>query len=228
MLAIKMCVCVRLCVHVRTCVCVCECLADFLCSLSDSQQYPAADTLSGQADWLTGVSVCMCVCVCVFLCVNRRELALPAANQCPLKGMWNLRQRTRAWERKKDSESKRASPGQTHFALFPLSNHSLFTQTLHIFQQNLPEIFLQEEISEDVELPQWEINPRQQLLVVRLRNSIKQPAPVFPKSKWIKDFFTQLWDQKEEDLKVCFYLNGVIFPLYLSVTNFSSISLIPF
>lgn len=35
----------------------------------------------------------MCVRVCVFSCVNRRELALPPANQCSLEGMWNLRQR---------------------------------------------------------------------------------------------------------------------------------------
>lgn len=38
----------RLCA--RVCVCVCVHAADVLCSLSDSQQYPAADTLSGQPD----------------------------------------------------------------------------------------------------------------------------------------------------------------------------------
>lgn len=114
---------VWLCVRVSVCVCG-------RCSMLDSQQYPAADTLSGQADWLTGKSVCVRVCTCV----NRQDLALPLANQCPLKGMWNLRERN--WEGKKDCNRAR-SPGQTHFAPSPLSNLGSFiphSQILHIFQ----------------------------------------------------------------------------------------------
>lgn len=51
-------------------LCVCVCVADVLCSLSDSQQYPAADTLSGRADWLTGACTCFSVCAfCVRVCM---------------------------------------------------------------------------------------------------------------------------------------------------------------
>lgn len=43
----------------------------------------------------------------------------------------------REWEKKKDSEGERASPGQTHFALFPLSSLSFFTHRLHTFYSKI-------------------------------------------------------------------------------------------
>lgn len=95
---------------------VCVCLADVLCSLPGSQQYLAADTLFGQAEWLTGVCLCLCVCV-VFLCGNRRELALPPANQCPLEGLWIQRQRVREAEGERKTEREKEQALGEHFLL---------------------------------------------------------------------------------------------------------------
>lgn len=56
------------------------------------------------------VSVSVPVCLCCFLSGNRRELALPPANQCPLEGLWIQRQRVREaeGERKMEREKEQA------------------------------------------------------------------------------------------------------------------------
>lgn len=91
-----------------------------------------------------------CVCVRV-LCVNRKELALPPANQCPLEGMWNLRQRAKATprERKTVCEREREEAlGKQILLSSPSSNLRFFTRRL----KHLGENILLEEISEDGEL----------------------------------------------------------------------------
>lgn len=58
------------CVYVYVCARMRVCVADVLCSLSDSQQYPAADTLSGPAGWLSDRCVYAYWCVYVYQCVH--------------------------------------------------------------------------------------------------------------------------------------------------------------
>lgn len=127
-------------VFVRVCgVCVCACVADVLCSLSDSQRYPAADTLPGRPaclpDWLTDwqvracvsprahlwVGVCMCVCesvrVCVFSCVwTQGTLFCLQQINVPSR---ERRARVKEQERLR---GRGASPGQTVCAPWTLSN----------------------------------------------------------------------------------------------------------
>lgn len=121
-------------------VCKTVCVADVLCSLSDSQQYPAADSLSGRADWLTGV----CGFGCVFSCVWKQgSLFCLQQINVPLRerGTWDK-------ERERLREKERALGKQILLSFPSPISASSFTDSANFFST------MQDEIS-DVELPQW-------------------------------------------------------------------------
>lgn len=70
-----------------------------------------------------------CVCLCFLVCMNAGEHVLPAANRCPLEGMWNLRQRT--GEREKERALGK------DFALSPFFNLTFFICRFVNFQWNV-------------------------------------------------------------------------------------------
>lgn len=120
----------EVCVH--DCVCVGVCLRVYVqqmfCAacLTASSILQLILSLGRLTDW----QVCVFVCVCVFLCVNSWGLASPQPNQCPLKGLRNLRQRREPLGKKE------------HLAFFPLSNLSFITHRICRFpSKNLREMF---------------------------------------------------------------------------------------
>lgn len=62
------------------------------------------------------VSVCVC-CFCFLVCEQKRACFASSKSMSPRGNV----------EPETECERDRASPGQTHFALFPLSNFSVFT-----------------------------------------------------------------------------------------------------
>lgn len=64
------------------------------------------------------VRVCVCVCCFCFLVCEQKRACFASSKSMSPRG--NVEPET-------ECERDRASPGQTHFALFPLSNFSVFT-----------------------------------------------------------------------------------------------------
>lgn len=159
-------------VYVRDRVWVCVCLADVLCSLSDSQQYPAADSLFGQADWLTGV----CVCLCFLVCEQKGACFAASKSMSPWGNEEPETKSESDWERKKDRERERASPGQTHFALFPLSNLSFFALRLNTFSSKIClKMFCKKKSLKMLNYHSWILTPASSYMLIRVRNL----APLF-------------------------------------------------